>query len=78
MIMALLKRSLRLSGHRTSVALETEFWTALDEIARLRGLSMPRLLALIEEARVREAPDANLASAARVYALKHSPPRLTK
>jgi predicted DNA-binding ribbon-helix-helix protein len=73
-----LKRSLRLSAHRTSVALEAEFWVALEQISQSRGLSMPRLLMLIEEARARDAPEANLASAARVFSLAHAPAKMAK
>lgn len=59
------KRSLLLAGHATSVALEPEFWTALEEVAAARGLSLPALIASIDGARG-ERP---LASACRVAAL---------
>ncbi|WP_430511694.1 ribbon-helix-helix domain-containing protein [Pannonibacter phragmitetus] len=40
--MTFLKRSLSLKGHRTSLALEPDFWTELDRIAEDRSLSLPR------------------------------------
>jgi len=64
----LVKRSLLLSGHATSVALEPEFWTVLEDMAKARGLSVAGLLAELDETRG-EAP---LASACRVAALRFS------
>jgi len=64
--MALVKRSLTVGGHRTSVALEGEFWRTLEDIAERRGISMPRLIADIDGSRSHHDP---LASALRVYAL---------
>ena len=60
------KRSLRLSGHRTSVALEPEFWAALERLAAARGCSLGALIAAADAARPPERP---LASALRVLAL---------
>ena len=34
------KRSILLSGHATSMALESEFWAVLDEMALVRGVSL--------------------------------------
>jgi predicted DNA-binding ribbon-helix-helix protein len=62
----LFKRSMKIAGVRTSVALEPEFWAELERIARARNASLPTLLALIDKER---AGEATLASAARVYAL---------
>ena len=42
------KRSVMLSGHATSVALEPEFWVILDRIAGERGLSHAALLAWVD------------------------------
>lgn len=60
------KRSVTLSGHATSVALEPEFWTVLDEVAQARGLSHAGLLAWLDQTRGRRP----LASACRVLALE--------
>ncbi len=64
----LTKRSFSLSGHRTSVALEEEFWDALASLAQHRAASLAALVAEIDAARPAERP---LASALRVYALLH-------
>jgi len=64
----LTKRSFSLSGHRTSVALEDEFWDALAALAHSRTASLAALVAEIDAARQAERP---LASALRVYALLH-------
>jgi predicted DNA-binding ribbon-helix-helix protein len=60
------KRSLSLSGHRTSIALEPEFWAALAEIAAAESLTVTALVARIDSGRTPEQP---LASALRVFAL---------
>ena len=65
----LVKRSFTLEGHRTSVALEEEFWAALARIAAARGLAVSALVAEIDIARGGERP---LASALRVHALAAS------
>jgi predicted DNA-binding ribbon-helix-helix protein len=67
--MSLIKRSMTIAGHRTSLALEPEFWGVLDECAKTRGVSLPQLIAGIDEARAATHPDRALASAARVHAL---------
>ncbi|AQS91350.1 MULTISPECIES: ribbon-helix-helix domain-containing protein [Gluconobacter] len=69
----LVKRSLSLSGHRTSVALEPEFWTVLDMIATTRQQSFASLVAALDATRPPERP---LASALRVAALMHLQKRL--
>jgi predicted DNA-binding ribbon-helix-helix protein len=45
------KRSFSLSGHRTSVALEDEFWAIIDGEARRAGLSLAAFVAGIDRAR---------------------------
>ena len=59
------KRSVTLSGHRTSVSLEPEFWAALGDIAARRGWSVNRLISDIDRTRTE-----NLSSALRVFVLK--------
>lgn len=66
---ALVKRSLRIGQKRTSVALEMEFWQALEAIALLKNISMPALIATVAASDDKTV----LASALRVYALKHAP-----
>ncbi len=65
----LVKRSLSLSGHRTSVALEPEFWAALVAIAVARGQTLAALVASVDAARGSDRP---LASALRVLALEEA------
>ena len=65
------KRSLTIAGHRTSIALEPEFWAALEKLADKRGL---RLTAMIEDIdRSRDSP--SLSSALRVTALRDAQQR---
>nr|WP_313586178.1 ribbon-helix-helix domain-containing protein [Aquidulcibacter sp.] len=66
-MMSLIKRSVSLEGHATSVALEAEFWAALEANARRRRLSLAGLIGEIDSQRG-ERP---LASALRVWALLH-------
>jgi hypothetical protein len=47
----LVKRSLRLAGHPTSVALEAEFWAVLEAAALQRGVSLAVLVAEQDAAR---------------------------
>lgn len=68
----LLKRSLMLDGHRTSLALEPEFWAALETAAGAEGMSVATLVAGIDRARANETPDRLLASACRVWALRRA------
>ncbi len=60
------KHSLTLSGHRTSVSLEADFWHAFREIAGAEGRALNALAAEIDAAR---APDTSLASAIRLHIL---------
>jgi predicted DNA-binding ribbon-helix-helix protein len=69
----MIKRSVSIKGHRTSIALESEFWAVLDTAASERGLSLPRLIGEIDRARL--STGGNLASALRVFALKFASDR---
>lgn len=62
---------MRIAGHRTSLALEQEFWSALEKIARVRAQTLPVLIASIDDNRSKAAPDASLASAVRVFVLEN-------
>jgi predicted DNA-binding ribbon-helix-helix protein len=62
------KRSVLLSGHATSIALEPEFWTVLEAMARTRRVSLAALIAEIDDGRT-ERP---LASSCRVAALAYA------
>jgi predicted DNA-binding ribbon-helix-helix protein len=62
----MVKRSVTISGHRTSISLEEPFWQALGEIAKTRKASIAALIAEIDHARPAEH---NLSSAIRVFVL---------
>jgi predicted DNA-binding ribbon-helix-helix protein len=63
----LTKRSFSLAGHRTSVALEPEFWDVLASLAAQRGVSLSALVLEVDSVRN---PARNLASSLRVLALR--------
>lgn len=65
---AIVKHSLLISGHSTSISLEDAFWTRLRQLADRRGQSVAGLVAVIDETR----GSANLSSAIRVYLLEAS------
>ena len=60
------KRSVLLSGHATSVALEPEFWAVLERMAAEEGLSIPGLIGRVDAGRGRNL----LASALRLAVLE--------
>lgn len=60
-----IKRSVTIAGHRTSISLETEFWTELQRIAKARGLSINALIAELDATRGGH----NLSSALRLAVL---------
>jgi predicted DNA-binding ribbon-helix-helix protein len=66
------KRSVVLSGHKTSVSLEEGFWTSLKEIAASRDMTV---LALVNEIDL-GGDHANLSSAIRVFVLNYFRGRL--
>ncbi len=72
------KRSITISGHRTSISLEPAFWEALGEVAQEQGKSVAALVAEIDRARLAgtiagmaEAPQSGLSGAVRVFLLNH-------
>ena len=60
------KRSIILAGHKTSVSLEDAFWNALKEIARKRLTTLSDLIGTIDSQRQR----GNLSSALRLFVLE--------
>lgn len=58
------KRSVTIAGHATSVSLEQPFWDELVKIAEDRNLSLSLLIEDIDTAR-----QTNLSSALRLYVL---------
>lgn len=63
----IVKRSVVVAGHKTSVSLEDAFWHALKDIARERTMSLRSLVAEIDANR----RGGNLSSAVRLYVLDH-------
>jgi predicted DNA-binding ribbon-helix-helix protein len=63
---AVVKRSVMVAGHRTSVSLEAPFWAALKTIAEARATSVQALVGAVDAGR----GDANLSSALRVFVLR--------
>ncbi|GAB0116162.1 ribbon-helix-helix domain-containing protein [Acidisoma sp. 7E03] len=65
----LVKKSFSIAGHRTSVALEPEFWAVLEQAARVRDEPLAALVMGVDAAR---APERPLASALRLRALQEA------
>jgi predicted DNA-binding ribbon-helix-helix protein len=61
---AIVKRSVRIAGHPTSISLEAAFWRGLCDIAAARRMSVNALVAAIDARR-----DGNLSSAIRLFVL---------
>ncbi len=75
--MALLqKKSVTLSGHETSIALEPEFWAVLQAIAAERGIKLAQLVRDVDEARLTRPLASACRLAALAWALKDTDPRL--
>jgi predicted DNA-binding ribbon-helix-helix protein len=61
------KRSVRIAGHNTSLTLEPEFWSALEDIASARKCSINEIIAHIDKNRA-----GSLSSALRIFILKEA------
>jgi predicted DNA-binding ribbon-helix-helix protein len=61
-----LKRSLTIAGHRTSLSLEPEFWSALQAAAASENQSLAALVSTIDQ----ERGNRNLSSAIRIWIVK--------
>ena len=59
------KRSIMIAGHKTSVSLEDAFWRGLKEIALARHVTVSDLIAAIDD----ERRSGNLSSAIRLFVL---------
>jgi predicted DNA-binding ribbon-helix-helix protein len=62
-----IKRSIVIAGHKTSVSLEDAFWRGLKEIAGTRDMTLSELVAAIDSDR----RHGNLSSAIRLFVLDH-------
>ena len=65
------KRSVLLSGHRTSISLELAFWLKLKEICEQQGKSINQQITEIDNTRLNK-PNKNLSSAIRVFVLEQT------
>ncbi|MBR1222273.1 ribbon-helix-helix domain-containing protein [Bradyrhizobium sp. U87765 SZCCT0131] len=64
---AVVKRSVVVDGHKTSVSLEDAFWRSLKDIASRRGMTLSTQIAVIDQHRKTN----NLSSAIRLFVLEH-------
>jgi predicted DNA-binding ribbon-helix-helix protein len=62
---SIVKHSINIAGHKTSISLEDEFWTGLRRIAGERDINLSDLVARINADR----NDSNLSSAIRTFVL---------
>jgi predicted DNA-binding ribbon-helix-helix protein len=62
-----IKRSIVIAGHKTSVSLEDAFWKGLKDIAGTRDMTLSELVAAIDSDR----RHGNLSSAIRLFVLDH-------
>jgi predicted DNA-binding ribbon-helix-helix protein len=61
------KRSIVIGGHKTSVSLEDAFWKGLKEISTSRDLTLSKMVSVIDSERARD----NLSSALRLFVLDY-------
>ena len=66
---SIVKRSVTIKGHRTSLSLEQPFFDRLVAIAARRNIPLAALIAEVDGTRPR---DANLSSALRVFVLEEA------
>ena len=64
----IVKRSVIIDGHKTSVSLEDPFWTSLKKIAHAQQMTLSALVAEIDGTR----EHGNLSSAIRLFVLRHA------
>ncbi|MFT6557127.1 ribbon-helix-helix domain-containing protein [Sneathiella sp.] len=61
----IIKRSVSISGHRTSISVEKEFWDLFCQMAEDQSISINALIGRLDEER-----SGNLSSAVRLYVLR--------
>jgi predicted DNA-binding ribbon-helix-helix protein len=64
---AVIKRSIIIGGHKTSISLEDEFWYGLLEIAVYKKMTVPTLVEWIDDRR----KTVNLSSAIRIFVFNY-------
>ena len=63
----IVKRSVRIDGHKTSISLEEAFWSSLKAIALAQGATVAQTVTTINETR----KQGNLSSAVRLFVLDY-------
>ena len=70
---SVIKRSIVIAGHKTSVSLEDAFWQGLKEIGKDQNMTLSELVADIDSRR----QHGNLSSSIRLFVLDHFRTRLS-
>jgi predicted DNA-binding ribbon-helix-helix protein len=65
---SIVKRSVVIAGHKTSVSLEDAFWASVREIAKVQGQTLSQLIGSIDSDR-QYGGNGNLSSAIRLFVL---------
>ena len=68
MASTIIKRSVLVRGHKTSISLEEPFWNGLKDIAASRGQP---LTAVLQRVDLDRQDNSNLSSAVRLFVLEH-------
>lgn len=63
------KRSVMIAGHASSVTIEEPFWKAFKALAKAQNKSINQLVTELDDARPQDGSGANLSSAIRLYVL---------
>tara|TARA_B100001094_G_C18071447_1_gene740243 strand:+ start:657 stop:881 length:225 start_codon:yes stop_codon:yes gene_type:complete len=66
----MIRKSIKIAGHSTSIALEREYWVELITIAKEEHCSVPQLITRIDRMR-----NSNLASTIRLFILEKTKAR---
>lgn len=69
-----IKRSFSIGGHRTSISLEPDFWSALKDVAARERTPLAKLVATIDQNR----GETGLSSAVRIWLLRYFREHLPK
>lgn len=67
--MSLIKRSLSIYGHQTSLAIEAQYWAVIDYVAARDGVSISALIKTLDDERVAQKYSRGLAAFIRTWAI---------
>jgi predicted DNA-binding ribbon-helix-helix protein len=65
---SVVKRSVSIAGHKTSISLEEPFWSIMRDISAQSGMTLNQLVSHIDSERQE---NSNLSSAIRLFVLDH-------